>query len=111
MTEKMVAKAVEMKRVMSEGTFFAIRIAVAIGTIISHPEMWNLLDKAWQNEAICDVSEASCDKPAIVKIINVITNEGTVVNIRYRMCEKSGTSVTEAANTVVSDKGETLSPK
>ena len=68
--------------IMSEGTFFAINKAVATGTIINHPDMWNLLANVSQNNAMCVVSEASCDNPAIVKIINVIVKEGTVVNIR-----------------------------
>ena len=38
-TAKMVAKAVERNKVISEGTFLAIIMAVTIGTIISHPDM------------------------------------------------------------------------
>ena len=60
---------------------------------------------------MCPVSAASCDKPAIVKITSVIISDGMVVNSKYRMCEKIGLPVTEAANTVVSESGETLSPK
>ena len=55
-------------------------VAVANGTIINHPEIWNLLSKAWVNSVICPVSAASCDKPAIVKMIKVITSDGIVVN-------------------------------
>ena len=39
MAAKIVANAVEINNVMSEGTFFAIMIPVTIGTIINHPEM------------------------------------------------------------------------
>ena len=78
----MVANAVERNKVINEGTFLAIMIAVTIGTIISHPDIWNLLAKVSQNKAMCVVSAASCDNPAIVKIINVIINDGTVVNIK-----------------------------
>lgn len=57
------------------------------------------------------VLDASCDKPAMVKMIKVIINDGMVVNSKYRMCEKIGLPVTDAAKTVVSESGETLSPK
>ena len=60
---------------------------------------------------MCPVSAASCDNPAIVKITRVIISDGMVVNNKYRMCEKIGLPVTEAASTVVSESGETLSPK
>ena len=110
-TAKTAANAVETNNVMIEGTFLAIIMAVANGTSISHPEIWNLLSNAWVNSAICPVSAASCDNPAIVKMTSVINNDGIVVNSKYRMCEKIGLPVTEAANTVVSERGETLSPK
>ena len=57
------------------------------------------------------VLDASCDKPAMVKMIKVIISDGMVVNSKYRMCEKIGLPVTDAAKTVVSESGETLSPK
>ena len=38
-TAKTVANAVEMNKVINEGTFLAIMIAVANGTIINHPEI------------------------------------------------------------------------
>ena len=57
------------------------------------------------------VLETSWDKPAMVKIISVIISDGMVVNSKYLMCEKIGLHVTEAAKTVVSERGETLSPK
>lgn len=52
-----------------------------------------------------------CVKPAMVKIINVITIDGIVVSIIYRIWENKGVCVTEEANTVVSESGEILSPK
>ena len=78
---------------------------------INHPEIWNFPSSAWVNSAMLPVLEASCESPATVKMIKVIINDGIVVNSKYRMCEKIGLPVTEAAKTVVSDKGETLSPK
>ena len=45
------------------------------------------------------------------KIINVITIDGIVVSIIYRIWENKGVCVTEEANTVVSESGEILSPK
>ena len=52
-----------------------------------------------------------CVKPAMVKIINVITIDGIVVSIIYRIWENKGVCDTEEANTVVSESGEILSPK
>ena len=45
------------------------------------------------------------------KIISATIIEGTVVYIKYRMCVNRGVPVEEEASTVVSDKGDTLSPK
>ena len=47
----------------------------------------------------------------MVKIINVITIDGIVVSIIYRIWENKGVCVTEEANTVVSESGEILSPE
>ena len=69
-----------------------------------------LFIQAVATSVICCVLLASCENPATVKIIKVIMREGTVVIIMYRICRNSGVSVTEAANMVVSDRGETLSP-
>ena len=40
-----------------------------------------------------------------------MVNDGTVVMSMYLMCLKSGTSPTDEASTVVSERGEILSPK
>ena len=49
--------------------------------------------------------------PRIVKISNVMTMAGTVVAVIYRMCLNSGVPVTDEARTVVSERGDILSPK
>ena len=49
--------------------------------------------------------------PAIVNTISDITKEGTVVIIRYRIWVKRSTPQADAEITVVSLRGETLSPK
>ena len=41
----------------------------------------------------------------------IATMDGMVVSIKYLMCVNKGVPVVDAAKTVVSDKGETLSPK
>ena len=108
---KTPASSVDKNRVMMEGILRAINMPVAIGTIKSQGVMWNFSFKAVATSVICCVLLASCENPATVKIIKVIMREGTVVIIMYRICRNSGVSVTEAANMVVSDRGETLSPK
>jgi hypothetical protein len=45
------------------------------------------------------------------KISNEMMNDGTVVIIIYLICVKRGVSADEDARTVVSDNGDTLSPK
>ena len=41
----------------------------------------------------------------------VMSMEGTVVSSKYLICANKGVPVVDDAKTVVSDKGETLSPK
>ena len=65
-----------------EGTLRAISIAVTTGTIINHHEIWNLSLNIRVYSAIWPVSVASCDNPAMVKIIKVMTSDGTVVIIK-----------------------------
>ncbi len=49
--------------------------------------------------------------PAMANIIRAIAREGIVVISIYRICVKRGTSEDVDASTVVSERGEILSPK
>ena len=91
--------------------FLAINIPVTTGTISSQSEILKLSFNEAANSAICPDAFGVCVKPAMVKIINVITIDGIVVSIIYRIWENKGVCVTEEANTVVSESGEILSPK
>ena len=82
-----------------------------MGTINNHGVMVKRSCNDAVTSAICCVSFTSFINPAIVKIINVITIDGMVVISMYRMCVKRGVLVVEAANIVVSDRGDILSPK
>lgn len=105
------AIAVEINKVIKDGTFLAINIPVTTGTISSQSEILKLSFNEAANSAICPDAFEVCVKPAMVKIINVITIDGIVVSIIYRIWENKGVCVTEEANTVVSESGEILSPK
>ena len=96
---------------IKDGTFLAINIPVPTGTISSQSEILKLSFYEAANSAICPDAFEVCVKPAMVKIINVITIDGIVVSIIYRIWENKGVCVTEEANTVVSESGEILSPK
>ena len=96
---------------MIDGTFREIKKPVIIGTINSQSEILKLTFSDAANSAICPESFDVLVNPAMVNIVRVIKIEGTVVNIIYRICENNGVCVTEEARTVVSDRGEILSPK
>ena len=61
--------------------------------------------------AVCNSAGASWKMLYIRNIIQAMTKEGTVVIIIYLMCEKSGVPAEEEARTVVSERGDILSPK
>ena len=105
------ANAAEMNSVMIDGTLLAIRMPVTTGTISSHGVIWNVLSRAIEYCSIWSVAVASCESPATVKMTSVISNEGTVVIIIYRICLNRGVSVTDEARIVVSESGDILSPK
>ena len=77
----MPASNVDRNSVMIEGTLRAINIPVATGTIRSHGVIWNFSFSAAATSVICCVLLASCENPATVKIIRVMTREGIVVII------------------------------
>ena len=67
--------------------------------------------KASENLPISDTLGASCVKLRIKKITRAIAMDGMVVYIKKRMCVKSGVPLDDAAMMVVSESGDTLSPK
>ena len=77
----------------------------------NHGVMLNVSRSDAENAAICAGSLISCVNPTIVNTISAMLNDGTVVIIIYRMWVKSGVSADDEASTVVSDRGEILSPK
>ena len=106
-----VARRAEIKSTMSEGTFLYIITPVATGTRRSHGVTVNVFSRA---ATYCDVSlivSEPIHNPASEKMMSVMKTVGPVVSIMYLMCVKSGVPLTEEASTVVSLRGDTLSPK
>ena len=111
MTIAMAAINAEAKSVTIAGKRLAIKIPVKICTTSNHGDMLNV-DCNPSSIAIMsadDVVEAL--SPAMVNTMMEISNEGIVVISIYLIWVKSGTSVVEEANTVVSLMTEILSPK
>ena len=54
---------------------------------------------------------AACIRLATKKMISAMTNDGTVVTAMNLICVNRGVPAEEEASTVVSDRGEILSPK
>ena len=111
MQRKIPASRHDEKSVMSAGSLRMISRSVNSGTISSHGVILNVARNDAENSAICAGSLISCVNPTIVKTTSAMVNDGTVVIIIYRIWVKSGVSADDEANTVVSDSGETLSPK
>ena len=105
------AARTEIASTGSAGILRQMSTSVMTGTRNSQGVIWNLPARTEVYRSICEASEPSWDRPRTVKIIRVITMDGTVVKNMYRMCVKRGTLLTEDAITVVSDSGEILSPK
>lgn len=78
---KIPASRADTNKVINDGTFLAINMAVTNGTTNNHNEISNVCPKAAENSATCSEAPASCVKPAIVKINKVKAIEGTVVSI------------------------------
>ena len=111
MMAKTMANAVERKSVMMEGSLLAMSMPVTTGTIISQREMSNLSARDWVNSLIWMEDIDSYESPAIVKMVIVMIKEGIVVIIKYLIWVNKGVPAVDEASTVVSDKGEILSPK
>ena len=89
----------------------AIIIPVTTGTISSHRLILNLLSRADVNISTWLSPIELWERPAIVKTIRAITIAGIVVMSIYLMCFMIGTLTIEDASTVVSERGDILSPK
>ena len=105
------AARTEIASTGSAGIRFQMSASVTAGTRNSQGVIWNLSARTVVYRSICEASAPSCDRPRTVKMMSVITMDGTVVKNMYRMCVNRGTLFTEEAITVVSDSGEILSPK
>ena len=91
--------------------FKAIQTPVNTGMSNSQADMLNEEEMDCVNSFMEIVPVASCVKLNIRNIINVITNAGMVVIIMYLIWVNNGVPVLEDARTVVSDRGDILSPK
>ena len=105
------ASMAEVKRVMSDGTLRAIMIAVMTGVINVRIEMLNVRPKPSVYSSTRTLPSTENVKPAMIKMMSVMTMDGVVVRIIYLMCVKRLTRDTVAARTVVSLSGLILSPK
>ena len=97
--------------VMIAGTFLAIRSPVSTGTRRSQGEILKVPARSFENPAATASDGASCRILTTRKIIREMINEGTVVTIMNRICVNRGVPADDEARTVVSDNGDTLSPK
>ena len=88
----------------------AIMIPVSTGTSSIQGEMRNVSFNS-SRKATFPLPETSIIRPATVKITSEMQNVGIVVVIMKRICVNSGVPETLEAKTVVSDSGESLSPK
>ena len=96
---------------MIAGTLRAISNPVSTGTRSNQGDILKVDDRLEEKSAIIPTSEVLCMRLTTRNTIDVITNEGTVVIIMNLICVKSGVPAEEDARTVVSDNGDTLSPK
>ena len=88
-----------------------IRRPVRTGTRRSHGDILNVEARSSEKSAVIAASGVSCKRLTVRNIRIDITNEGTVVIIMNRMCVNKGVPDEDEARTVVSERGETLSPK
>ena len=107
----MEAARTEIASTGSAGIRRQMSTSVRAGTRNSQGVMWNLSARTVVYRSIYEASVPECDRPRTVKMMSVMVMDGTVVKNMYRMCVKSGTLLTEEAITVVSERGEILSPK
>ena len=93
------------------GTFLIIRKKVNIGTMRSRGLMRKVERKASEYSAVDGTASGLCIRLATRNTTRATLIDGTVVNIIYLMWVKRSVPDDEDASTVVSDRGETLSPK
>ena len=82
-----------------------------MGTINSQELMLNVFSKVARYKALSLVPAFPIHIPAKEKRMSVINIVGPVVRSIYLICVNNGVPLTEEARTVVSLKGEILSPK
>ena len=96
----------------TKGGVFLMIIAMTItGTMNNHGLILNALPMASSLSETSAVPVVSKLKPMIRNTKRVTEIVGTVVNVIYRMCEKSSPPAMAGAKLVVSLKGDILSPK
>ena len=100
-----------LKRVRIAGTFLTMRTPVITGTTRSHGVILKADRSDCENSAAWDTSAAGWRRLAIRNIIRATVSDGIVVIIIYLIWVKSGVPLEEDASTVVSERGDTLSPK
>ena len=108
---QIAAMRIDSPSTVRAGILRAIITPVRTGTVNVHSEMLNFDANVSVYMDICAGAFPVWRNPSTRKITNVITNEGTVVNIRYLICWKRGVPAMDDAITVVSESGEILSPK
>ncbi len=89
----------------------AISTPVKSGTSSRYGLIWNLEDSTSVNALISAGVSGAPLSPMTVKAIRAMTKDGTVVISIYLIWVKSGVFTMEDASTVVSERGDILSPK
>ena len=107
----MAANNVARNKTTNDGHLRAIIYPTTTGTSKSQGEIRNVLLSPSAKSLTFPIAATFIDKPAIKKMSSVKVNAGTVVNNIYLICVKRGVPETLEASTVVSDKGDNLSPK
>ena len=107
----MAAMSTAMNSTTSDGQRRAIIKPVIAGTSSSQGDMQKVRCSATIKWLTLPSPETCMVSPAKKNIVSEMTKAGTVVFIIYRMWVKRGVPVTLDASTVVSDKGDNLSPK
>ena len=73
--------------------------------------MWKADLSDCENSAVCDTPDEWWKILAVKKMTIAIVRDGTVVTIIYLIWVNRGVPVEDEASTVVSERGDTLSPK
>ena len=105
------ASRVERAKTIRAGIRRAIIIPVTIGTTRSQGVILYLACNTLVYVSMSPASPLPWVKPSTVNAIRAMVMEGTVERIRFLICSNRGTPQTDDAMTVVSERGEILSPK